>query len=449
MRNLIITALAFMFAACASYEDAVITFDVENVTAREVVIVCHNDVLQFPLDANGHAEAVLTAYDRAYAKVYYGMEYKLLYFEKGDRVSITFDGMDFKKTFNFEGKKSAVVNYLNTVKLTALPDEDYALPFEKFLAKTKAKENDALTLLKATSLGSAGDFAKMEQGRIRYSYAITLLMHPVGYKMMNEDMSYRPDEDYYKVIESYVQENALWLNLDEYRDFVLEAAHVLDEDSRYVRAMYPKTVAQMKCIARTFKKPEVRDVLLHSLASTYVDRYGIDDIQELENIYNTYVKDEAMKADYAAKYEKWDLAKPGKPSPDFVAEDINGVSMSLKDFKGKYVYIDMWATWCNPCKREFPYLKSLEEKFKDANIVFLGLSTDKDKSKWAEMVQSGVLSGVQLYLGPQSKFQQSYNITGIPRFILLDKDGIIINNDMTRPSAEGTAAALEALEGIR
>lgn len=449
MKSLIISALAFVLAACASHEDAVITFDVDNVTAREVVIVCHNDVLQFPLDANGHAEAVLTEYDRAYAKVFYGMEHKSIYFEKGDRAAVTFDGMDFKKTFNFEGKKADAVKYLNTVKLTALPDTDYALPFDQFLTKTQAKENDALALLEANSLGSAGDFTKMEEGRIKYSYATTLLMHPVGYRMMNEDMSYMPDEEYYKIIEGYVQENEMWLDLEEYRDFILEAAHVLDEDNRYVRAMYPKTVAQMKYIARVFNNPDVREVLLHALASTYVDRYGIDEIQELENIFNTYVKDEGMKADFAAKYEKWDLAKPGKPSPDFVAEDINGVSMSLKDFRGKYVYIDMWATWCNPCRREFPHLKNLEEKFKDANIVFLGLSTDNNKSKWEEMVQSGVLSGVQLYLGPQSKFQQSYNITGIPRFILLDKEGIIINADMTRPSSEGTAAALEALEGIR
>jgi thioredoxin-related protein len=96
-----------------------------------------------------------------------------------------------------------------------------------------------------------------------------------------------------------------------------------------------------------------------------------------------------------------------------------------------------------------PYLKELEKKFEDAQIVFLGLSTDRDKAKWEEMVKGGGLTGVQLHLGPQSAFQKAYNVEGIPHFILLDKEGKIISNNMSRPSAHETLAALEALEGIR
>ena len=180
-----------------------------------------------------------------------------------------------------------------------------------------------------------------------------------------------------------------------------------------------------------------------------MDRFGTDDIQDLENIYKTYVKDELLLADYAAKREKWDLSKPGKVSPDFHAVDIDGKEWSLKDFKGKYVYIDLWATWCNPCRREFPFLKQLKTDFEGAEIVFLGLSTDGSKDKWEDMVRTGELSGVQLYLGPQSSFQKAYNVDGIPRFILLDKEGKIISNDMSRPSSQETRAFLESLEGIR
>jgi thiol-disulfide isomerase/thioredoxin len=262
-------------------------------------------------------------------------------------------------------------------------------------------------------------------------------------------MSYVPDEEYYKVIDSYVVENADWVDLDEYRNFVVEAAHVLDVGNREVTALYPKTVAQMKFIADRFNDVKVRNVLLHYLAASYVDRFGIDDIQELENIYHTYVKDEALLAEYKEKYEKWDVSKPGRPSPALSAPDVDGKVWTLADFRGKYVYIDMWATWCAPCKREMPYLKELEKKFEDAHIVFLGLSTDKDKAKWEEMVKGGGLTGVQLHLGPQSAFQKAYNVEGIPHFILLDKEGKIISNNMSRPSADETLAALEALEGIR
>ena len=109
----------------------------------------------------------------------------------------------------------------------------------------------------------------------------------------------------------------------------------------------------------------------------------------------------------------------------------------------------MWATWCGPCRRELPYLKALEEEFADAQIVFLGLSIDKDKQAWEEMVRSGEMTGTQIYLGLQSKFQEAYRIEGIPRFILIGKDGRIISNDMTRPSEDATAETLRNLNEIR
>ena len=364
-------------------------------------------------------------------------------------MTVTFNGTDFLNTFSFEGEKASAVEYLNKVKLTALPDEEYALPFKEFYAKTLAKENDAVALLEANALEEVGNFLHMEKGRIRYAYGATLLMHSVGHKIMTGNMFYAPTQEYYDVLESYMTEDDAWVDLDEYRSFVVEAAHMLDAENRQVTDLYAKTVAQMKYIAGRFKSEKIRNTLLHYLAATYVDRHGIDDIQDLENIYFTYVKDEALLADYKAKFDKWDLSKPGKPSPEISAVDIDGKQWTLADFRGKYIYIDMWATWCAPCRREMPYLKALEERFKDAQIVFLGLSTDSDKSKWEAMVKSGELTGVQLYLGPQSAFQKAYQIDGIPRFILLDKEGKIINNNMSRPSQDATAAALEALEEIR
>ena len=78
----------------------------------------------------------------------------------------------------------------------------------------------------------------------------------------------------------------------------------------------------------------------------------------------------------------------------------------------------------------------------------MSLSIDHDKAKWEAKVKSGDLSGVQLLIGRGSSFQRSYNIEGIPRFLLLDKEGKIINNDMLRPSSDDTERILNTLEGI-
>lgn len=450
MRNIILTVISAILAVgCGSKNDAVLAFKVENPTAREVVVVCHNAIHTAALDETGSAELVMTGLDAAYAKVFYGRHFRTIYFEKEDTPVMTFDGRRFADTFTFDGEKAPAVDYLDKVKLTALPDTDYALDFEEYKSRIDAKVQDALKLLKANNLGSAGRFEKIEEGRIRYSYATTFLMHPVGHVMMTGNRDYQPDEAYYKVIDSYVIEDENLVDLDEYRNFIVEAAHVLDADNRDVKALYPKTVAQMKFIADRFSNEKVRNTLLHYLAASYVDRYGIDAIDELAAVFHTYVKDELLVADYNAKYGKWEVSKPGRPSPDFKAEDIDGKEWTLEDFRGKYVYIDMWATWCGPCRREMPYLKALEEKFEGAEIVFLGLSIDRDRSKWEEMVKGGTLTGVQLYLGAQSAFQKAYNVDGIPRFILLDKEGVIINDNMSSPSSAETVSVLENLGGIR
>lgn len=454
MRNFItVLFAAIMLAACSQKsgkaDDVVLSFTVTEPTAAEVVLVVGTSVNMYPLDDSGHAEIVLTDVDASYAKLFYGREHKNIYYERGDRASVTFSGDDFSGTFLFDGDKKEAVEYLNNVTLTPLPDSDYALDFKEFEARIDAKVESAVKLMKANEVASAGNFEMMEEGRIRYAYGAMLLMYPVGHAMLTMDMSYVPDEEYYKVIDSYMVEDAALVDVKEYRDFVLEGAHVLDVANRSVVDLYQKTVAQMGYIVDKFQNEKVRQILLHELAATYVTRYGIDDITELENIYKTYVKMPHLLADYAKAYDKWDVSKPGRISPDFEAYDVDGNKYTLADFRGKYVYIDLWATWCNPCRKEMPYMKELEERFKDAEMIFLGLSTDGNKDKWREMVEGGTLTGVQLHIGQGSDFQKAYNIEGIPRFILLDKEGRIISNDMTRPSEPVTAETFEALEGIR
>ena len=158
MKNVFKLIFAFVAVACsAQYEDVLLTFQVEEPTSSEVVLVCHNEVKIFPLDSLGKAEAVLNDMDAAYMRLFYGREFKWIYVERGDRATISFKGNDFSSSFRFEGKKAPAVDYLNRVKLMALPDEDFALPFNEYVAKLSAKETDALRLLKANDLGWVGD----------------------------------------------------------------------------------------------------------------------------------------------------------------------------------------------------------------------------------------------------------------------------------------------------
>ena len=134
-----------------------------------------------------------------------------------------------------------------------------------------------------------------------------------------------------------------------------------------------------------------------------------------------------------------------KKPPDFKAVDIDGKTWTLEDFAGKYVYIDIWATWCPPCRKETPHLRDLEASLKDSKVVILGLSIDEDKSKWESAVRSGNLPGTQLFLGVSSPFLQAYGVRSIPRFILIDPQGNIVDANMSRPSSSSTLKFLKEL----
>lgn len=138
----------------------------------------------------------------------------------------------------------------------------------------------------------------------------------------------------------------------------------------------------------------------------------------------------------------------GATSPTFEDyENIDGSKTSLADLKGKYVYIDVWATWCGPCKAEIPALKAIEKEYHDKNIQFVSLSIDDDRTHggswdkaredWKAMVKDKELGGIQIFApkGWQSDFVQAYKITGIPRFILVDPDGNVVTPDAPRPSS--------------
>lgn len=140
--------------------------------------------------------------------------------------------------------------------------------------------------------------------------------------------------------------------------------------------------------------------------------------------------------------------KPGTPMFNFQYQDVDGHAVSLKDLKGKYVFIDVWATWCGPCCAEIPYLQKLEKLFSKKKIVFVSISVDNNTGTWKRMVKEKQLGGIQLNYGGNSRLLDEFGITGIPRFILLDKKGRIVNARMTRPSDEATEKTLSGLKGI-
>lgn len=137
-----------------------------------------------------------------------------------------------------------------------------------------------------------------------------------------------------------------------------------------------------------------------------------------------------------------------RPAPDFTLTDINGKKVSLSDFKGKIVYLDIWASWCGPCVAEIPASKKLQRKFEgNSSIVFINISLDQDTAQWKQKVNGKQMAGMQLLSpkGRESDIKNNYEVNTIPRFIIINKEGQIADYDALRPSERGLYEQLTAL----
>ncbi|MEL1246220.1 TlpA disulfide reductase family protein [Flavobacterium sp. DGU11] len=139
----------------------------------------------------------------------------------------------------------------------------------------------------------------------------------------------------------------------------------------------------------------------------------------------------------------------GNPSPSFAYENHKGGITKLEDLKGKYVYIDVWATWCGPCRAEIPHLQKIEEDYHGKKIAFVSISIDemKNHDKWKKMVEEKQMGGIQLFADNNwsSAFVQAFGINSIPRFLLIDPNGNVLNADAPRPSDPALRAEFDKL----
>ena len=149
-------------------------------------------------------------------------------------------------------------------------------------------------------------------------------------------------------------------------------------------------------------------------------------------------------------YAKWAAILPGNPAPDFTGTTPEGKKLSLSDLKGKIVYVDVWATWCGPCRGEVPYSKKLQKKFNDDDrVAFLYVSIDNNEEDWKKVLSEDTeFKGIHILHQPQEaevSMLGIYMITGIPRYVLIDQEGKIVQADASRPSSGKVAGEIEEL----
>jgi len=127
-----------------------------------------------------------------------------------------------------------------------------------------------------------------------------------------------------------------------------------------------------------------------------------------------------------------------KQAPNLTMNDVNGKPVSINDFKGKYVLVDFWASWCGPCRQENPNVVAAYNKYKDKNFEILGVSLDQDKDSWMKAIKNDKLAWKQMSDLKQweSNAVSTYKIQGIPFNVLIDPTGKIVAQELRGPQLE-------------
>lgn len=442
-----IAGLALAAMSCTTTPKTVVSVHVEGTeTSVKPALVMQDSTYALALDSTQSASAVLAENVKPeYAHVRLGRMQIPVYVEPGKSFDVSLKAEGRRMIPTFTGKGAPVNTYLNGEAFKNLRP-DFKADEEAFMKSLQDAETELLANLDAQKFNP--QFMQMEKRRIHYMVYSLLVMYPSYHPYYSQDQEYTPSDKLYAAIKDAVQEEPELLALSEYCEILDSYISIFGTKDLQSTSMEDRIQAQLDFALKNFNSPAVQEYVVDNVLSRYVGYSGIDNLDRFINIYNEKVTSPAKKAAFQALCDKWRKVAKGQPSIGFKYLDIKGKEVSLADLKGKYVYIDCWATWCGPCRGELPHLQKLEHQYKGKNIHFVSISCDQDKAAWEKMVKEDKLGGIQLHNGGDNEFMDFYMINGIPRFILLDREGKIVAANAPRPSNPETVKLFNSLKGI-
>lgn len=443
---LLSAALCLSLVACDSSKKdyAIISGTATNLDGQTIKVVSGRDVLKeiTPNQDGTFQDTIQEIGNGKYLGLSVGRNMISIFLEKEGNLVVNFD--QSIQNAEFQGslaenskflaqKDNAISEAIGSVADFWTKDpENFKSTLKELVEAQKKKLNE-------TKLSE--QFTKIEGKTLDYFFAFFLKRYPNYHRYYTQaENAIELPENFMKEVEEINYDNAEdFDNVPTYqpllRDYYSEK---MGRSTEELTAFFE--------VLKGLKSQNIKDFLTKRIVS-----FLSVGNENNELIYN-FVKENSsdkIKEEVEKTYSILKNLNPGSQSVGFEYENYKGGKTSLESLKGKFVYIDVWATWCGPCMMEVPHLIELEKKFHGKDIEFVSISVDdrKDYEKWKQTIESKGLGGIQLFADNswKSEFVQSYLINGIPRFILLDREGKIIDADATRPSNPETETLLKNL----
>ncbi|MGV6831525.1 MAG: TlpA family protein disulfide reductase [bacterium] len=439
MKNLFqVFVLMLIIVSCTNepqIDYALISGEISNMTGDKVSLYKGSEkVKDISLDENGVFNDTLKNISAGYYSMGHGRERSTLFLQPGDQLTVKLDTKEFDESISYEGLGSARNNYLAKKYLLDEKQTGSFLEFFKLEEAAFSEKLNAINEAKVNLMNETADldktFTALEAKNLHFEYLSTLNNYKNYHSYYAKKPDFEPSEEFLKPIKEVdVFNKEDYATVESYKSFV---------QNYLVQSIYESEDTKGE-LDQIIEKGS--DLLKNDMAGmiAYQIAPSNDKNEILLNGILAMSNDAKFKEQTTAKFNKVKTLAKGMPSPKFTDyENHKGGTTSLDDLKGQYVYIDVWATWCAPCKREIPYLKEIEKDYHGKNISFVSTSIDRaaDHNKWVDMVVNKELGGIQLFADNDwsSKFVKDYAIEGIPRFILVDPDGNIVSSDAPRPS---------------
>ena len=375
-----------------------------------------------------------------YARVWVGDMPAVVWMEAGRPWTATLKWNEWR----FEGAGAAESGYLNRRCVWKIYFTDYGrMPEEAFREKLRNVVGEREAALRELPLG--GEFAERETRRLRWTRRLELASFALYGEL--DDGKVLSDSTMAELRAALTEDEEAW-GIPEYPEAVRRTLEVRAMANGGTGTPYERLLSVLGGVTEKFRDARLVEEVVYRSVMDYARQKGMEDAKEMDSVFRRTVG----RPDYAAAYERAYAANRrlfrGQPAVAFTFEDREGRRVSLSDFRGRYVFIDLWATWCGPCNAEIPALRELEREFEGRNIVFVGISCDGDRESWERFLDRSPMGGTQLFMGDDRSYMDSIQCKGIPRFLLVDREGRFVNANMSRPSDPATAATLRALPGM-